>query len=95
MQQLTPQQQAHINKVIKTHKYFFQTYKFLEAGKENREFMAMQAFREKRTWPFSYSLDSVVVFLNHKSSLDFKLLEFLRTKPSMEKLVDYVAANLN
>jgi len=44
-------------------KAFRKAHAFLKAGKENREFIAYQAYRGRMAWPYSIPLETVVSYL--------------------------------
>lgn len=65
--------------VLNKHKHFVPAYKFFNSGQENREYVAMQAFKGDRPWTYSFSLESAASYLYHKSDLDEQVLEDLRS----------------
>jgi hypothetical protein len=90
--------EREIDKLLKTHFYFVKTYRFLNAGDDNRSVMAYAAVKQREPWTYSYSLEAVINFERKKPWLSTTLLEAIGTKddissPHLRQLAAQIIKN--
>lgn len=84
--------EEQITDILKKHFYFSKAHRFLKAGEENRLIAATEAYRKKRPWEYSFSLEAIVSYERQKPYLDLALLDLIKDRDSVDspRLREYV-----